>query len=84
MTNSARDPRYIEVIGKLRAARRAARITQASLAFRLGQPQSYVSKVESGERRVDVVELLDLCAVLGIELSDVLPSQLKGKVEDGR
>ena len=42
----------------MRAAREARGITQQELARRLGKPQSYVSKAEMGERRLDVVEYL--------------------------
>lgn len=42
----------------MRAAREARSITQEELARRLGKPQSYVSKAEMGERRLDVVEFL--------------------------
>jgi transcriptional regulator with XRE-family HTH domain len=36
----------------------------------LGQPQSFVSKYESGERRLDVLELRQVCAVVGVSLAD--------------
>lgn len=42
----------------MRAAREARGITQKEVARRLGQPQSYVSKIEMGERRLDVLEYL--------------------------
>jgi len=42
----------------MRDARQARGITQRELARRLGKPQSYVSKAEMGERRLDVVEYL--------------------------
>jgi len=42
----------------MRAARQAGGITQQELARRLGKPQSFVSKAEMGERRLDVVEYL--------------------------
>jgi len=42
---------------RLRQARKEAGLTQVEVAARLGKPQSFVSKCESGERRVDVVEL---------------------------
>ncbi len=42
----------------MRAAREARGVTQQELARRLGKPQSYVSKAEMGERRLDVVEFL--------------------------
>ena len=41
---------------------------QMDLADRLGQPQSYVSKYESGERRLDLLELRQICNALGISL----------------
>jgi len=47
-------------VGRLRQARTAAGLTQVEVARRLGKTQSFVSKCESGERRVDVVELADL------------------------
>ena len=42
----------------MRATREARGISQQELARRLGKPQSYVSKAEMGERRLDVVEFL--------------------------
>lgn len=53
----SRNPHYQRFLKRLRAARREAGLTQAEVARRLGRPQSFVSKCESGERRVDVVEL---------------------------
>jgi hypothetical protein len=41
------------------------RITQAVVAARLGYPQSYISKCESGERRVDVIELTEFAKLYG-------------------
>lgn len=50
-------PAYRRFLERLCEARRAAGMTQSDVAARLGKPQSYVSKCESGERRVDVIEL---------------------------
>lgn len=45
-----------------------AKLRQVDLAERLGQPQSFVSKYESGERRLDILELRSLCKAVGITL----------------
>jgi len=49
---------YASFLRRLRRAREDAGLSQTEVARRLGKPQSYVSKCESGERRVDVIELL--------------------------
>jgi transcriptional regulator with XRE-family HTH domain len=43
-------------------------LTQVELAKKLGRPQSFVSKYESGERRLDMVELREICQALKIPL----------------
>jgi transcriptional regulator with XRE-family HTH domain len=58
----------------LRQARIEAGLTQKEAAEMLGKPQSFVSKVESGERRVDVIELQDLAAIYKKPLSFFLES----------
>lgn len=52
-----RSAAYRLFLKRLREARLAAGLTQAQAAAKLQRPQSFVSKCESGERRVDVVEL---------------------------
>ena len=49
------------------AARRKAGLTQHEVAERLGRPQSFVAKVEGGERRLDVIEFVDLVRALGAD-----------------
>lgn len=53
-------------------ARKAAGLTQAALATRLRRPQSFVSKYERRERRLDVIEFLDVAAALHIDAFAVL------------
>jgi transcriptional regulator with XRE-family HTH domain len=53
----------------LRQLRVDAGLYQADLAERLGRPQSFVSKYESGERRLDLVEVRAICSALGISLT---------------
>jgi transcriptional regulator with XRE-family HTH domain len=54
----------------LREVRTEAGIRQTDLAERLGQTQSFVSKYESGERRLDILELRDVCEALGLPLAE--------------
>ena len=44
-------------------------MSQEQLAKKMGWDQTYVSKIESGVRRVDVVELIGICEVLGLDAS---------------
>jgi transcriptional regulator with XRE-family HTH domain len=64
--------RHKALIDLLIAKREAAGITQAELASRLGQYQSFVARLESGQRRVDVIELLELADVLNFDPFKVL------------
>ena len=54
----------------LRELRQEKGLTQAQVAQRLGSPQSYVSKYETGERRLDFVETVFVCEALDIPLED--------------
>lgn len=48
---------YREIIARLSKARAESGLTQSEVAKKLKKPQSYVSKIESGERRLDVAEI---------------------------
>jgi transcriptional regulator with XRE-family HTH domain len=54
----------------LRDLRIEAGLRQTDLADRLGEHQSFVSKYESGERRLDILELRQICDALGISLKE--------------
>lgn len=53
-------------------ARNSAGLTQVDLAKKLGRPQSFVSKYERGERRLDVIEFLDVAETIGIDPAHVI------------
>jgi transcriptional regulator with XRE-family HTH domain len=53
----------------LRQIRIEAGMKQVDVAAALGRPQSYVSNYENGERKLDVLELLEVCAAMGVPLS---------------
>jgi len=48
-------------------ARKAAGLTQHQLAKRLRRPQSFVAKYEGGERRVDVMEFIEICKAIEVD-----------------
>lgn len=51
----------------LRGVRVEAGLTQSELALRLGTDQTFISKYESGERRLDILELREVCQAIGID-----------------
>ena len=71
----AQHDRYSLLQYSLIEIRHARGLTQVEVANRLNKPQSYVSKYESGERRLDVVEFLDICDAL-----ETNPMSILGKL----
>jgi len=59
---------YRVFLRELRSARQRQGLTQIDLAERLGESQSFISKCERGERRIDVVELRAFCRAMGLSL----------------
>ena len=65
---------YQRVINALKKARKEKGITQAQLAEALGKPQSFIAKVESGERRLDVVEFVHLARLVEADVQRIINS----------
>jgi len=61
--------KYEFLRSELKKARLDAELLQADLASILKKPQSYISKVESGERSLDIIEFVDYCKGLGLDSS---------------
>jgi transcriptional regulator with XRE-family HTH domain len=61
---------YAAMLKLLREARERAGLTQVELAAALDQSQSFVSKVEAGDRRLDLVQLRTILRALGVGLSE--------------
>ena len=59
------------------AARKDAGVTQVELAERLGKPQQFVSKVEKGDRRLDLVEFVAIARALRMDPKDLFARVLK-------
>ncbi|MBZ9763328.1 helix-turn-helix domain-containing protein [Mesorhizobium sp. CA8] len=72
MPRSLRSPRQLRLLKELVAARKNKGLTQSQVAEVLGRPQSFVAKYEGGERRLDVIEFLDLTEVLEIDPCELL------------
>ena len=63
---------YREMLRRLRQARQDAGLNQSEVAAILGRPQSFVSKLETGERHIDPVELQRLAELYGREVQEFL------------
>ena len=73
--SSVHTPDYQQFLKKLKMARKDAGLTQAEVAERLGRPQSFVAKCETGERRVDVVELIRFADLYDKSLQYFIPKR---------
>jgi transcriptional regulator with XRE-family HTH domain len=56
----------------LTRARQRAGLKQSDLAEKLGRPQAFVSRYETGERRLDVIEFLEVARALAVEPAEIL------------
>lgn len=72
MAKSLHTPEYEYFRSLMVSAREAAGLTQVEVAARLGRPQSFVAKYEGGERRLDIVEFIQVCAALGVDSHSVI------------
>jgi len=72
MANSTHNSDYQLLLALLREYRGRVGVSQVDLANRLGNTQTFVSKCERGERRLDVVELVEFAEALGVEPLDLL------------
>ena len=70
MDKTAHSVHQVRLRELLRELRTEAGLRQVDLAAKLREPQSFVSKYESGERRLDFVEVLEVCHALGIQPTD--------------
>ena len=71
---SARHKRLAELLAQYREA---AGLKQSDLAAKLGRHQPFVSNIEAGERKLDLVELLDLAEALGFDPRELIGALLE-------
>ncbi|WP_460094093.1 helix-turn-helix domain-containing protein [Pseudomonas sp. S2_B03] len=62
----------------LRSRRTAAGLTQVECSKSMGRPQSFMSDVERGTRRLDIIQMHDLCKVLGCDLVELVQDFVSG------
>ena len=72
MPDTIRSPRQDLLVRRLIEARKAVGLTQAELAARFGRHQPFIANVESGQRRIDLIELIDLADVIGLDLHRII------------
>jgi transcriptional regulator with XRE-family HTH domain len=72
VNKTLRTPAHRKLVQELRKARREAGLSQQQVAELLGVPQSYVAKIELGERRIDVIEFLKLVAAIDASWLEIL------------
>ncbi|KJS34572.1 MAG: hypothetical protein VR74_20060 [Hyphomonas sp. BRH_c22] len=72
VNKTLRTPAHRKLVQELRKARREAGLSQQQVAELLGVPQSYVAKIELGERRIDVIEFLKLVAAMDASWMEIL------------
>jgi transcriptional regulator with XRE-family HTH domain len=73
-------PENLELAAVLREIREATGQTQTQFAVRLGRGQTYVSNVELGIKRLDLVEVRDYCAALDVPLATLI-AQWEARIE---
>jgi transcriptional regulator with XRE-family HTH domain len=77
MPRSSRSPRQARLQEILISRRAAAGLTQEEVAQRLRRPQSFVSKYETGERRLDVVEFVEVAEAIGFDVRTFISDLIK-------
>ncbi len=76
MTRTIHKDEYHLLLGFMQLVREAVGVTQVELAQRLRTTQSYVSKCERGERRIDIMEFVAYCEALGVDASVLMDAFL--------
>jgi transcriptional regulator with XRE-family HTH domain len=79
MGKQLRTSRHKALMAALVAARESTGLSQRELAKRLDRAHSFVGKIESGERQLNVLEFCEYADVLGADPADLLRSVVKGK-----
>lgn len=76
MPDTIRSPRQQLLIERVTEARKQAGLTQLMVAKRLGRHQPFIANIETGQRRVDLVELIELADIIGLDLHSLIDELL--------
>jgi transcriptional regulator with XRE-family HTH domain len=63
---------YQLLLSSIEKARKKSGLTQADVANKLGKHQSYIAKIENGERRIDLIEFLEIANLISLNPHDVI------------
>lgn len=72
MAKTLHSPRHRRLAELLLQQRLASGLTQAEVAKAMGRHQPFIANIENGDRRVDVVELIDLAEIIGFDVRDIV------------
>ncbi len=72
MVKTIYQERYLRLINALIQARKNAGLTQAQVSEKLSKPQSYIAKIEGADRKLDVVEFVELCENIHQDPSELI------------
>ena len=79
MDKSIHNQKYKTALLLIKEARVKAGITQIELANSLNETQTFVSKCERGERRLDIIEMREFCMAIGLDFIDFV-KELEGRI----
>lgn len=79
MSKHLRSPRHKALVAALKAARENSGITQRELARRLDRAHSFVGKIESGERQLNVLEFCQYVETLGADAADLIRTVVRAR-----
>lgn len=79
MPKSVHSERHQIIASALASQRREKGLTQAEVAKALGRHQPFIANIESGERRVDLVELLDIAAIIDLDIEALVRRLQEGR-----
>ena len=84
MARSTHHPDYQTLLTLLRELREGAGVTQLALAESIGNTQTFISKIERGERRIDLVEFIEMCDALKVDPAAAFREYLRRRNIDGK